>query len=166
MDLKSVKTTPVMFILIGSAFLVAFRLISAIRIYTFHHRTQKLNSPHATFVDADLDSNPLDGPSLWYRILVWLGRSFSFSWRFIFNVKPKEKPVPEGVKVEKVQQLSVWEPGEFEMRLFTIYSPAHPFLWMATTGSNWIVMFTIMGLVGLQVRIFSFETSDNANFET
>lgn len=59
--------------------------------------------------------------------------------------------MPEGVKVEKVQQLSVWEPGELEMRLFTVYSPAHAFLWMATTGSNWIVMFAIMGIVGLQV---------------
>lgn len=58
---------------------------------------------------------------------------------------------PEGARVERVQQLSVWEPGELEMRLFSVYSPAHAFLWVATTGSNWIVMFIIMGIVGLQV---------------
>ena len=51
-----------------------------------------------------------------------------------------------------MQALEVWTPGELEMALFGIYSPVHTLLWTATTGANWILMFFIMFIVGVQVR--------------
>jgi hypothetical protein len=47
--------------------------------------------------------------------------------------------------------LIVWYPGEFELALFCIYSPAHAVLWMAITQSNWIWMLDVMGMVWVQV---------------
>lgn len=68
-------------------------------------------------------------------------------------MKPASRLLDD-VKTERVQQLSVWTPGELELHLISVYSPAHSLMWMVTTGSNWILMFTIMGVVGLQVSGF------------
>lgn len=148
------QTTPLAFTLILSSFLIAFRLFSQIKLYNLHYRSDPVNSPHATFVSTELDFSPLEAPSATYRIFCWLGYQFSVSWRFLFNFKPPAPRTVDGARVERVQQLSVWTPGELEMHLFAVYSPAHAFLWMATTGSNWIVMFTIMAIIGIQVRPF------------
>ena len=102
----------------------------------------------------ELDTDPLEAPSITYRVFSWLAYQFSISWRFLLNFKPPAPRVTEGANVARFQQLHMWEPGEFELRLFSIYSPAHAFLWMVTTGSNWIIMFIIMGMVGLQVGFF------------
>ncbi|EJD06050.1 uncharacterized protein FOMMEDRAFT_79278 [Fomitiporia mediterranea MF3/22] len=146
-------TTPVTFLLIAASFYNAFRLLSQNRVYFLHHRTTLVNSPRAAFVDAQIDLTPPETPSLLYRVFSWLWYQFSVSWRFLLNFKPPAPRVAEGARVERVQQLSVWEPGELEMSLFAVYSPAHAFLWVATTGSNWIVMFTIMGIIGLQIHL-------------
>ncbi|KAH8117574.1 hypothetical protein DFH11DRAFT_1504795 [Phellopilus nigrolimitatus] len=149
-------TTPLAFILILSSFLIAFRLFSQIKLYNLHYRSDPVNSPHATFVSTELDFSPLEAPSATYRIFCWLGYQFSVSWRFLFNFKPPAPRTVDGARVERVQQLSVWTPGELEMHLFAVYSPAHAFLWMATTGSNWIVMFTIMAIIGIQTHLLTF----------
>lgn len=44
-------------------------------------------------------------------------------------------------------------PGEFELTVFCAYSPAHAFLWMATTSNNWMLMLTLMGIVGMQLHV-------------
>ncbi|KAJ8700136.1 hypothetical protein PTI98_003192 [Pleurotus ostreatus] len=49
--------------------------------------------------------------------------------------------------------MEVWAPGDFELMLFSIYSPAHSLLWTATTTSNWMIMLIIMGLLGLQTNV-------------
>jgi hypothetical protein len=54
-------------------------------------------------------------------------------------------------KKEMIQQLNVWNPGEFESRLFCVYSPAHSLLWMSTNSANWMLTMAIMGIVGVQV---------------
>jgi hypothetical protein len=60
----------------------------------------------------------------------------------------------------------MWDPGEFETTLFGLYSPVHPFLWMATNTSNWILMFVIMFLVSFQlsttIRAFTILLKDKA----
>ena len=75
------------------------------------------------------------------------------SVRFLLNMSPPKDRQYASTQYEKVQQLEVWTPGEFEMMLFAIYSPVHAWLWIAMTGTNWILMGVIMGLVGLQVRL-------------
>lgn len=39
------------------------------------------------------------------------------------------------------------------MGVLAIYSPAHALLWMCTTGTNWVIMGVVMGLVGMQMRV-------------
>ena len=58
-----------------------------------------------------------------------------------------------GGRTARVQQLEVWAPGRFETVLFTVYSPAHGILWMATGTTNWIAMTVVMGLVWAQVSV-------------
>lgn len=145
------QTTPVTILLFAASFYNAFRLLSQNRVYFLHHKTTLVNSPRACFVDAQIDLTPPEVPSLARRVLSWLWYQFNVSWRFLLNFKPPAPRVAQGAKVERVQQLSVWEPGDLELNLFAVYSPAHSFLWFGTTGSNWILMFTIMGIVGLQV---------------
>ena len=55
--------------------------------------------------------------------------------------------------MDKVQQLEVWTPGELEMFLFSVYSPVHALLWMATNSTNWMMMLVVMFLTGVQVSI-------------
>ena len=52
-----------------------------------------------------------------------------------------------------MQQLEVWTPGALEMALFSLYSPVHALLWIATTSANWMLMFFVMFIVGVQVRV-------------
>ena len=56
---------------------------------------------------------------------------------------------------ERIQQLEVWTPGELEMFLFSVYSPVHALLWMATNSTNWMMMLVVMFLTGVQVSILS-----------
>ncbi|KAL5529026.1 hypothetical protein ACEPAG_5000 [Sanghuangporus baumii] len=148
-------TTPVTVLLIAASFYNAFRLLSQNRVYFLHHKTTLVNSPRACFVDAQIDLTPPEVPSIARRVLSWLWYQFNVSWRFLLNFKPPAPRVAQGAKVERVQQLSVWEPGELELNLFSVYSPAHSFLWLGTTGSNWILMFAIMGIVGLQTHLLA-----------
>lgn len=59
------------------------------------------------------------------------------------------KPLPP--KTTRVHQLSVWNPGELELELFSLYSPIHALLWLATSSANWMLMLFIMGFTGVQV---------------
>ncbi|KAI5122965.1 hypothetical protein M0805_006844 [Coniferiporia weirii] len=146
-------TVPLTCVLILSSFFNAFRLFSRVKVYSLHHRPDLVNSPRASFVSTQLDLSPAEAPSTFYRVFSWLAHQFSVSWRFLFNFKPPAPRVIEGARFERVQQLNVWLPGELELHLFTVFSPAHAFLWMGTTGANWIVMFTIMAIVGLQTHL-------------
>lgn len=141
---------PLTAILILSSFFVTFKLFTRIRLYNLHHRSEKVASSHATFVSTQLDRSPLEPRPVLRRVASWMGYQISASWRFLFNMKPASRLLDD-VKTERVQQLSVWTPGELELHLMSVYSPAHSLMWMVTTGSNWILMFTIMGVVGLQV---------------
>lgn len=40
-----------------------------------------------------------------------------------------------------------------ELELFSIYSPAHAFLWLGMGYTNWLVSVVVMGLVGVQVSL-------------
>ena len=149
----ALQTTPLSFVLIVASFLNAIYLFTRIRIYRLHHHPEPISSPNARFVSEQLDFEPLKVPSLGSRVrsAVWFG--FSCSWRFLlgFQLPPRSGQLPG--KTARVQQLEVWSPGQFEMVLFTLYSPAHAFLWMATGTTNWMAMGIVMGLVGAQVSL-------------
>ncbi|TFY71200.1 hypothetical protein EVG20_g1812 [Dentipellis fragilis] len=56
---------------------------------------------------------------------------------------------------DRVQELEVWTPGDFELMLFSVYSPVHALLWMCWNSGNWIKMAFVMAGVGIQLRIMT-----------
>lgn len=73
---------------------------------------------------------------------------------FLLAIKTPEREDKKS-RPHKVQQLEIWEPGEIECKVFCIYSPAHALLWIATTTSNWVLTFLIMGSLSAQVYTFA-----------
>ena len=62
--------------------------------------------------------------------------------------------------------VAVWFPGEFELRLFSVYSPAHALLWVGTTSSNWMIMFILHIIVWKQVSLINIFTWDHRRINT
>ncbi|KAJ7449819.1 hypothetical protein FB451DRAFT_1286656 [Mycena latifolia] len=145
-------TVPMTIFLFAAAVLNAIYLFSRIKLYRLHLRPDPVSSPNAKFVAAQLDFQPLEPPPLTTRIMTSFWFGFSVSWRFLLGMQPPVPVVLPPGKKARVQQLEVWTPGELEMMLFNVYSPAHVFLWMATGSSNWMLMIFIMGLVGAQAN--------------
>ncbi|KAF8077938.1 hypothetical protein FPV67DRAFT_1685237 [Lyophyllum atratum] len=149
-------TIPVSFLLIAASFLNAIYLFTRIKLYRLHHRADPVSSPNARFVSAHLDFEPLEPPSLPSRIMAGTWYGFSYSWRWLLGMKAPTRPGQLPGRTSRVQQLDVWAPGQFEIVLFCVYSPAHAFLWMALGSSNWISMLIVMGLVGVQLHAMTY----------
>ncbi|KAJ6547572.1 hypothetical protein B0H19DRAFT_1266485 [Mycena capillaripes] len=145
-------TVPMTIFLLAVAVLNTIYLFSRIKLYRLHLRPDPVSSPNAKFVAAQLDFQPLEPPPLTSRIIKSLWFGFSTSWRFLLGMKPPVFTPPLPKRTARVQQLEVWTPGELELMLFNVYSPAHVFLWMATGSSNWMLMIFVMGLVGAQAN--------------
>lgn len=139
-------------LLLGASILNAVYLFTRIKLYRLHLRSDPVSSPNAKFVSAQYDFQPLEPPSLVFRLRSALWRGFSASWRFLLGMKPPSYPAPSA-RTTRVQQLEMWTPNELEVTLFNVYSPVHALLWMATGSSNWMLMMLIMALVGVQVRV-------------
>jgi len=145
----SVQTRPMTFLLFLASFANAIYAFTRIKLYRFYRRHEPVSSPNSRFVAADLDLEP---PSLLSRLGSGAWWSFLAFWRFLLGMKPPAPKIPSR-STPRVQQLEMWTPGELEMTLFGIYSPVHSMLWMATTSSNWIIMFIIMGMVWAQLNV-------------
>ncbi|KAJ7905500.1 hypothetical protein B0H14DRAFT_2660532 [Mycena olivaceomarginata] len=148
-------TVPMTIFLLGAAVLNTVYLFTRIKLYRLHHRPDPVSSPNAKFVAAQLDFQPLEPPPLRTRLAKSLWFGFSTSWRFLLGMQPPVYNAAPPNKTARVQQLEVWSPGELELMLFNVYSPAHVFLWMATGSSNWMLMMFIMGLVGAQANVMT-----------
>ncbi|KAJ7219283.1 hypothetical protein GGX14DRAFT_591218 [Mycena pura] len=148
-------TTPLTVMLFAASVLNTVYLFSRIKLYRLHLRPDPVSSPNAKFVAAQMDFQPLAPPPLTSRVLKALWFGFSTTWRFLLGLQPPAFNPPAPARMQRVQQLDLWTPGEFEMMLFNIYSPAHVFLWMATGSSNWMLMLLIMGLVGAQANLIT-----------
>lgn len=138
-------------ILIVGSLLNTFYLFTCIKLYRLHRQSDPVSSPNARFVSAQLDVEPLERPSLVSRFRSGVWSTFDYSWRFLFGMQLSTSPRDVPGKLSRLQQLEVWTPGELEIVLFTVYSPAHALLWMATGSSNWVLMLIIMSVVGIQV---------------
>ena len=170
---RTSQTTPTTIALVSAAVLNTLYLFTRTRTYYLNLANEPVSSPHASFIkrprgpsrtssssSPNSDDDPFQSrsvPSLAWSFLVSflraLWRFLVVSVRFLLNLSPpKTRPPQPWEEDERVQALEVWTPGELEMALFGIYSPVHALLWMATTGANWILMFFIMFIVGVQVR--------------
>ena len=146
-----IQTVPTIFILIlASVFNTAY-LFSRTKIYRFHHRRDPLSSPNAKTVAAELDFEPLKPPSLGAQLRSGAWYAFSYSWRWLLGMMPPTMNKSLPPRSAQIQELSTWSPGMLELELFSLYSPIHALLWLATSSSNWIIMLFIMGLTGVQV---------------
>ncbi|KAL0581735.1 hypothetical protein V5O48_000317 [Marasmius crinis-equi] len=145
-------TAPMTILLLAASIMNAIYAFTRIKLYRLHQKADPVSSPNAKFVSADLDFEPLEPPPLMARLRSGLWHGFLSFWRFLLGMKtPQSNTVPR--KSSRVQQLEVWTPGELELTLFTIYSPAHSLLWIGTGSSNWIVMLVLMGVFGLQLNM-------------
>ncbi|KDQ60817.1 hypothetical protein JAAARDRAFT_204621 [Jaapia argillacea MUCL 33604] len=146
-------TVPMTLLLIIASVMNAIYLFSRIKLYHLHNQHDPVSSPHASFVPMHLDFEPLEPPSLFSRIRSAIWSGFISFWRFLLNMSPRAASV--GGRMEKVQQLQVWTPGELEMKLFCVYSPVSALLWMATTSANWMMMVVVMVVVGAQMEVLA-----------
>jgi hypothetical protein len=138
--------------LIVAAFGNAAYLFSRTRKYHFHRKQEMMSSPNAKFVSKEWDQLRAPTKALWKRGLSVGWRLFVMTWRFLLNLSPPQTLVSPNSNSSKVQELEVWTPGDLELQLFSLYSPVHAFLWLATNGSNWIMMLISMGLLTITVR--------------
>ena len=153
-------------ILVSASVLNTLYLFTHTKTYHLTLASDPVSSPHASFIkrprtphrtSSDDLAPQRSALSILYAFALACGaaawRGLVVSTRFLLNLSPpKAKPPKPWEEDERVQALEVWTPGELEMALFGIYSPVHALLWMATTGANWILMFFIMFIVGVQVR--------------
>ncbi|KAI0082798.1 hypothetical protein K474DRAFT_1654972 [Panus rudis PR-1116 ss-1] len=147
-------TVPVSFLLVAASILNTMSLFTRTKNYQLNLARDPVSSPHAKFVPrTDTTTPPPSPPPLYISALKYFWRAFLISIRFLFNMSQKKSgEVNYGSRVERVQQLEVWNPGELEMHFFAVYSPVHALLWMATNGSNWMLMMFVMVLTGAQLR--------------
>ncbi|KAK7693708.1 hypothetical protein QCA50_003280 [Cerrena zonata] len=157
-------TVPVSILLIGASILNAMSLFTRTKIYQLNLAREPVASPNAKFVprsssDSSRSSTPTTTStpskliSFLFSLLKHFWRAFVISVRFLLNLSPpKSQQTSGGVWGERVQQLEVWTPGELEMFLFSVYSPVHALLWMATNSANWMIMLVVMFITGAQLR--------------
>lgn len=166
-------TTPVTVLLFLTSFVNTFYFFTRTRLYQLNMATDPVSSPHAKFVRREDTPEPPPPPkrgAFLLAILRGAWRAFAVSVRFLLNMSPPKDRQVASMRYERVQQLEVWTPGEFEMTLFSIYSPVHAFLWMALNSANWIILGMIMFFVGVQTRAltksFDILIKDNAIIST
>ena len=155
------------FILVSASILNTLYLFTRTKTYYLNLAPDPVSSPHASFIkrphtphrssSSDLAA-PRSVPALFLALVrsvfAALWRGLVLSTRFLLNLSPpKTRPPQPWEEDERVQQLEVWTPGALEMALFSLYSPVHALLWIATTSANWMLMFFVMFIVGVQVRV-------------
>ncbi|GJE90907.1 DUF2418 domain-containing protein [Phanerochaete sordida] len=148
-------TTPVTVLLLLTSFVNAFYLFTRTRLYQLNMAADPVSSPHAKFVRREETPEPALPPqrsALLVSVVRGAWRALAVSVRFLLNMSPPKDRQAASMRFERVQELEVWTPGEFEATLFAIYSPVHALLWIALTSANWIILSVVMVLVGLQTR--------------
>ncbi|EIW60092.1 uncharacterized protein TRAVEDRAFT_63775 [Trametes versicolor FP-101664 SS1] len=162
-------TVPMTFILVSASIVNALFLFTRMRVYYLNLAAEPVSSPHASFVKRPRtphrasSDEPAPRRSLPAALAAFLAACLSALWRglrvsvrFLLNLSPPKARAPQPWEEDqRVQQLEVWTPGALEMALFGTYSPVHALLWMALTSANWMMMFLIMFMVGVQTRALS-----------
>ncbi|RDX56543.1 hypothetical protein OH76DRAFT_1451649 [Lentinus brumalis] len=159
-------TVPMTFMLVSASILNTLYLFTRTKTYFLNLASEPVSSPHASFIKRPRTPHRSSSDDLVPRrsvpalLLALLGSLFSALWRglvlstrFLLNLSPPKARAPQPwEESERVQQLEVWTPGALEMALFSLYSPVHSLLWIATTSANWMLTFFIMFIVGVQTR--------------
>ena len=152
--LCDIQTVPTTILLFSSALANTLYLFTRTRLYQFYLASDPLTSPNAKYVSRasspSPSSSPPSSPSYLSIALHAIWHTLVVCTRFILNLSPP-KDQQTSLNEERVQAIEKWDPQEFEMTLFCLYSPVHAALWVALTSANWIWIFVIMGMVSVQV---------------
>ncbi|CAE6424519.1 unnamed protein product [Rhizoctonia solani] len=145
-------TTPVTILLLLGTLLHTLYLFTTVRTYHLHLRDNMVDSPRAKMVRMDMTSAARDmdtqpASSLVWRVVRGLGTHMTSAWRLILGSKARTSKNA----ANNVQQLDMWNPGELELALFTIYSPAHALLWMIFSSHTWFVALILMVVISGQI---------------
>jgi hypothetical protein len=136
-------------ILFAASFVNAAYVFTRTRTYRLSLARDPVTSPNAQFVPDDYDFEPIPSASIATRLFTGLWSLIISFARFLLRIQSSES-LHGSASRREVQQLEVWAPREMELKLFTIYSPAHAFLWKSASSTNWHVSFMMMGVVSLQ----------------
>ncbi|KAF8338112.1 uncharacterized protein EI90DRAFT_3041680 [Cantharellus anzutake] len=145
--------TPFSLLLFLISFANVLYLFTRFRTYHLHLRPELAPSTHASLVSKDFLSPPTP-TSVPQKIMRLIVQSLTIAWRLAVGTSPAPEdliPLDLQPNSNKVQQLDVWFPGDFELALFIIYSPAHWFAWKIFSTANWFWSLALMGLLSLQV---------------
>ncbi|KAH7343652.1 hypothetical protein B0J17DRAFT_713817 [Rhizoctonia solani] len=146
-------TTPVTILLLLGSLLNALYLFTTVRTYHLHLRDNMVDSPRAKMVHMDMTSAARDMDTQPPTSLVWravrgLGIHIASAWRLILGSKAGKST---SRSANNVQQLDMWNPGELELSLFSVYSPAHALLWMIFSSHTWFVALILMAVISGQI---------------
>ncbi|KAF8709476.1 AAA domain, partial [Rhizoctonia solani] len=148
-------TTPLTILLLLGSLLNTLYLFTTIRTYHLHLRENMVDSPRAKMVHMDMTSAARDmdtqpTSSLVWRVIRGFGTHIASAWRLILGSRKAT-----GKSAANVQQLDVWNPGELELSVFTIYSPAHALLWMIFSSHTWFVALILMAFISGQIFVLT-----------
>ncbi|CAE6445160.1 unnamed protein product [Rhizoctonia solani] len=152
-------TTPVTILLLLGSLLNALYLFTTVRTYHLHLRDNMVDSPRAKMVHMDMTSAARDmdtqpPSSLVWRVVRGLGTHMASAWRLVLGSRAGKST---SRSANNVQQLDMWNPGELELSLFSVYSPAHALLWMIFSSHTWFVALILM--VAISGQIFALTRS-------
>ncbi|CAE6538459.1 unnamed protein product [Rhizoctonia solani] len=145
-------TTPVTILLLLGSLLNALYLFTTVRTYHLHLRENMVDSPRAKMVHMDMtnaarDMDTQPTPSLLWRVVRGLGTHMASAWRLILGSRGGKATSKSAT--HNIQQLDMWNPGELELSLLSIYSPAHALLWMIFSSQTWFVALILMAIFAL-----------------
>ncbi|KEP53489.1 putative transmembrane protein [Rhizoctonia solani 123E] len=151
-------TTPATIVLLLGSLLNALYLFTAIRTYHLHLRENMVDSPRAKMVHMDMTNAARDMDTQPTRPLVWrvlrgLGTHIASAWRLILGSKAGKAMGKDAG--HNIQQLDMWNPGELELALFSVYSPAHALLWMIFSSHTWFVALILMVAISGQIFVLT-----------
>ncbi|KAG9031721.1 hypothetical protein FRB95_002393 [Tulasnella sp. JGI-2019a] len=147
-------------LLILGSFVNAFYVFTRFRTYTLMMRQKQnpIKSPNARFVKRDMDREQEGKSSVMQETFSVLGRQLGAAWRFLIG----SSAVPDsGDKQDSIQELAMWNPGDFELALLTVYSPIHSLFhsmlvrqyWLKWTIITILLTATLNGLISYYERL-------------
>ncbi|KAH8927443.1 hypothetical protein BT69DRAFT_1278021 [Atractiella rhizophila] len=127
-----------MLMLLTVAIVNALRYTTKKRVYSLYTRSERLNSPSVRYRKYTRKELSANEGSISFRKRFW-------TW-FLEEIVGYQPNISghEDEDVILVQQLHIWDPDEFTLHLFRLYSPPVPILYfLLEQGNVFIVMFAI-----------------------
>jgi hypothetical protein len=148
---------PIVLLLLVASSTNVLYLFTRVKSYNMHYRSKPVSSLNARFVrESELMTQ--EPPTISQQLKTALYKSLRAFWYFLLGKTPP--PVnTSNLRGAHIQQLNVWSPGDFEMTLFSFYSPMHCLVWILFSSQTWITSLVLMGVMTAMIQglIYSYE---------